>query len=75
MPQVPARVRSGVGLSGGITGYPLEQLYEEVAFIAYHFHWPPDQVLTLEHLERRRWVKEISNINLRLNEQAAQGAE
>jgi hypothetical protein len=50
-------------------GYPLDPLYEEVAFVAYHFHWPHDQVLSLEHLERRRWVQEISNINGRLNEQ------
>lgn len=49
-------------------GYPLEQLYEEVAFIAYHFHWQPDAVLNLEHPDRRRWVEEISTINERLNE-------
>ena len=30
---------------GGILGYPLDQLYEEVAFIAYHFHWPHDDVM------------------------------
>ena len=23
-------------------GYPLEQLYQEVAYIAYYFHWNPD---------------------------------
>ena len=54
-------------------GYPLETLYEEVAFIAYHFHWPHGEVLTLEHAERRRWVKEISEINTRLNEESAKG--
>ena len=49
-------------------GYPLDQLYEEVAFVAYHFHWPHDQVMDLEHEERRRWVREISAINSRMNE-------
>lgn len=49
-------------------GYPLEQLFEEVAFIAYHFHWPHDQVMTLEHGDRRRWVERISAINERMNE-------
>ena len=44
-------------------GYPLKQLYEEVAFIAYHFHWPYEQLLSLEHGERQRWVEEISRIN------------
>jgi hypothetical protein len=56
---------------GGVVGYPLEDLYEEVAFIAYHFHWPHDQVMSLEHAERRRWVREISAINERLNEESA----
>jgi len=35
--------------------------------VAYHFHWPPDDVLNLEHGERRRWVNEISSINQRVN--------
>jgi hypothetical protein len=42
-------------------------LYEEVAFVAYHFHWPHDDVLNLEHAQRRRWVQEISAINDRIN--------
>jgi hypothetical protein len=48
---------------GGIVGYPLDRLREEVAFIAYYFHWPADVVLDLEHTERRQWVDEISKIN------------
>ncbi|WP_461330995.1 DUF6760 family protein [Bradyrhizobium diazoefficiens] len=63
---VPAGARS----PGGIVGYPLEPLYEEVAFVAYHFHWPHGEVMNLEHVERRRWVAEISRINGRLNEEA-----
>jgi Family of unknown function (DUF6760) len=43
-------------------------LYEEVAFVAYHFHWQPEAVLNLDHSERRRWVNEISVINQRMNE-------
>jgi hypothetical protein len=39
------------------------QLCEEVAYIAYHFHWPYEQLLWLEHAERRRWVEEIGKIN------------
>lgn len=48
-------------------GYPLDQLREEVAFVAYHFHWPPAEILGLEHAERRRWVHEISAINRQVN--------
>jgi len=41
-----------------------------VAYIAFHFHWPHEQLLALDHIERRRWVLEISKINRRLNEQS-----
>ncbi|PYP89324.1 MAG: hypothetical protein DMF61_03665 [Blastocatellia bacterium AA13] len=62
-----ALFRDGDVRRGGVLGYPLKALYEEVAFVAYHFHWPPDAVLNLEHAERRRWVGEISAINQRMN--------
>jgi hypothetical protein len=42
-------------------------LYEEVAFIAYHFHWPFDEIINMEHKERNRWCEEISRINKRLS--------
>jgi len=48
-------------------GYPLDRLYEEVAYIAYHFHWPGDDLLTMAHGDRRRWVAEIARINEALN--------
>jgi len=38
-----------------------------MAFIAYHFHWGPDDLLWLEHAERRRWCGEISKINRTLD--------
>jgi hypothetical protein len=43
-------------------------LFEEVAYIAYHFHWPYDQIMRFEHPERRQWVEEIARINMRLND-------
>jgi len=43
-------------------------LFEEVAYIAYHFHWSYEQIMSLEHQERRRWVDEIAKINTRLND-------
>ena len=48
--------------------YPQDQLYEEVAFVAYHFNWDHDDVLAMPHWERRRWCEEISAINERMNE-------
>jgi hypothetical protein len=50
-----------------VNGYPLDRLVEEVAFVAYHFHWAPADVMSLEHADRRRWVHEISAINARIN--------
>jgi hypothetical protein len=38
-----------------------------VAFIALHFHWSAEEVLNMEHWERRRWCEEISRINSTLN--------
>lgn len=59
---------------GGIVGYPLDRLYEEVAYLAYHFHWPRDTILSMEHPERLRWVSEVAAINRRLNESNEEGA-
>lgn len=52
--------------------YPLDALYEELAFVAYHFHWSRETLLALEHRERRRWVEEVSSINRRLTELASE---
>jgi len=56
-------------------GYPLDRLFEEVAYISYHFHWPHDEVMRLEHRERQQWVTEVARINRRLNEVSAPGSE
>ena len=53
--------------AGGFSGYPLAALYEEVAFVAYHFHWPLEQVMDLEHASGGAGWQEISAINQRLN--------
>jgi hypothetical protein len=49
--------------------YPTERLLEEVGYVAYHFHWSLDEILNLEHADRQRFVREISNINRRLSEE------
>ena len=61
-------LRAGARARGGILGYPLEQLHEEVAFLAYHFHWPHQEIMAMEHAERRGWVSEVSELNRRMNE-------
>jgi hypothetical protein len=48
---------------------PVDRVFEEVAFVAYHFNWAHDDVLAMPHWERRRWCGEISRINERMNEE------
>lgn len=44
-----------------------DRLYEELAYVAYHFHWAHEDMLDMEHPVRRRFVQEIGKINQRLS--------
>ena len=46
--------------------YAPDALRREVAYVAYHFHWSRNDILDLEHPERRRYVAEIGHINERI---------
>ncbi|MBM3132862.1 MAG: hypothetical protein FJZ95_07525 [Chloroflexi bacterium] len=63
-----AQLRGGYFEPGGIRGYPLDQLFEEVAYLAYYLHWPLGDIMEMEHDERREWVEQIAEINRRLSE-------
>jgi hypothetical protein len=63
MSSLQYRFFCGARTIGGVIGYPSNKLYEEVAFVAYHFHWSQDDILNLEHHTRQRWVEEINKIN------------
>ena len=43
---------------GGMTRPSPEDLLGETARLAYHFHWPLDTILDLEHADRRRFLAE-----------------
>lgn len=75
MPVLWRTVRGGDERPGGIIRYPLDRLYEEIAFIAYHFHWSYDDIMNMEHWERRRWCEEISKINRKINEEVKRRLE
>ena len=47
--------------------YPLELARQEVAFIAYYFHWSRESLMEIPHLERRKWVDLISRMNEEMN--------
>jgi hypothetical protein len=44
-------------------------VYQEVAYIAYYFHWTRAEILEFPHPERRRWVSEIARMNTAMNEE------
>jgi hypothetical protein len=46
--------------------YPSDRLHEEVAQLAYYFHWPHDQIMALEHRDRQRWIAELGRLHARL---------
>jgi hypothetical protein len=48
--------------------YAPDRIYEEVAYVAFHFHWSLDDILDLEHAQRRRYVTEIGSLNQRISE-------
>ncbi len=49
--------------------YATDRLFSEIAYVAYHFHWPLDSILDLEHPLRQRFVEEISQLNTRRGEE------
>ncbi|WP_316435635.1 DUF6760 family protein [Leptolyngbya sp. NK1-12] len=71
MSPLSTKLCRGAGSGGGILGYPLDRLHEEVAYLGYHLHWSYESILQMEHRERRRWVEEIAKINQRLNTQTS----
>lgn len=65
----------GGGRAGGALGRRPDRLFEEVAYLAYHFHWPRAEVMALDHIERRRWAAEVARINRRINDAASDGTQ
>jgi hypothetical protein len=44
---------------------PESRLHGEIAYLAYHLHWPLDDLLDLEHPLRRTYVAEVATLNRR----------
>ena len=40
-----------------------EDLLTETARLAYHLHWPLDDLLDLEHMDRVRMVRAVVSLN------------
>jgi hypothetical protein len=62
MSSLSTKVRGGISTGGEVISYPAEQLYQEIAYVAYYFHWQREDILNLEHFERQKWIAEIEKI-------------
>jgi hypothetical protein len=56
---------TGEGPRGGLQRLDLEDLWDEIAYLAYHLHWDLDALLDLEHADRRRMVDAVATLNER----------
>ncbi len=45
--------------------YPIETLWQELIYLAYHLHWNLDQLIDLEHADRARLVQGVAALNAR----------
>lgn len=45
--------------------YPVDAIWQEISYLAYHLHWPLDALLDLEHMDRVRMVRSVSALNER----------
>jgi hypothetical protein len=37
----------------------LDRVYREVAFLGQRVHWTHGELMSLDHLERRRWLRAV----------------
>lgn len=44
---------------------PPEEVWDEIAYLAYHLHWGLDALLDLEHGDRTRMVDAVATLNAR----------
>ena len=45
--------------------YPVDALWDEIAYLAFHLHWEFDSLLDLEHADRVRLVLNVAELNRR----------
>jgi hypothetical protein len=45
--------------------YGTDHLHQEVSYLAYQLHWPLQELLDLEHADRRRYVGLIQRLAAR----------
>jgi hypothetical protein len=53
--------------------YPQEELWAEISYLAYHFHWELETLLGMEHADRARFVEHVASLNQRAWEGLSRG--
>ncbi len=43
------------------------ELFQEISFIGYYFHWREEDILRIPCLSRKKYCEEISRINREIN--------
>jgi hypothetical protein len=51
----------------------LDEMWQEIGFLAYHLHWDLDVLLDLEHGDRCRLMAEVADLNRRAWEDIGHG--
>jgi hypothetical protein len=51
----------------------VDDLWQEMTYLAYHLHWDFDRLLDLEHTDRIRMVEEVAALNRRVWEEIRDG--
>jgi hypothetical protein len=51
----------------------MDDLWQEMTYLAYHLHWNFDRLLDLEHADRIRMVEEVAALNRRVWEEIRDG--
>lgn len=59
---MPTCLCRGALPGGGVVSYPAADLQAEVAFLSLQVHWTLEEILSLEHRDRNRWIDQINQL-------------
>jgi len=45
--------------------YPIDALWQELIYLAYHLHWDLDRLIDLDHADRARLIQGVAALNAR----------
>ena len=63
MPELSAWIYRRVWTTGGSISRPQNEIFEEAADLAFHFHWSRTEIMAMTEKERTIWLKQINRIH------------